>query len=231
MDTGVGILGTNMYAYCNNDPVNLWDPDGFAARQGALTQAPQIWPWLNDILNDVDNLDAAGVALLVAVKPVATLVGAGALLVGATAGNVILDQRAPAGLILQEASRNSLDERGVVFFPATLGKDEDPRRNGITVDLSRPMTRADAAKHIREGGDVWTMYRNDANNMARTLCSLGNNPVRGHRDANVRRGIDAHHFHPGTGIGIPGLRQARMHTEIGWRSPHVFYGLQNVRFG
>lgn len=25
----MGILGTNMYAYCNNDPVNFWDPDGF----------------------------------------------------------------------------------------------------------------------------------------------------------------------------------------------------------
>ena len=30
MDTGVGILGTNMFIYCNNDPVNHWDPDGFS---------------------------------------------------------------------------------------------------------------------------------------------------------------------------------------------------------
>jgi hypothetical protein len=31
MDTQDGILGTNMYAYCQNDPVNLWDPSGFAS--------------------------------------------------------------------------------------------------------------------------------------------------------------------------------------------------------
>ena len=30
MDTGKGILGTNMYAYCNNDPVNYYDTSGMA---------------------------------------------------------------------------------------------------------------------------------------------------------------------------------------------------------
>jgi len=30
MDTGVGILGTNMYIYCNNDPVMFIDPDGYS---------------------------------------------------------------------------------------------------------------------------------------------------------------------------------------------------------
>lgn len=29
VDTGTGILGTNMFAYCENDPVNYVDPDGF----------------------------------------------------------------------------------------------------------------------------------------------------------------------------------------------------------
>ena len=28
MNTGKGVLGTNMYAYCNNDPVNFSDPSG-----------------------------------------------------------------------------------------------------------------------------------------------------------------------------------------------------------
>jgi len=29
-DTGDGILSTNMYAYCQNDPVNRYDPSGCA---------------------------------------------------------------------------------------------------------------------------------------------------------------------------------------------------------
>jgi len=30
MDTADGIMGTNMYAYCNNDPTNKYDPSGLA---------------------------------------------------------------------------------------------------------------------------------------------------------------------------------------------------------
>ena len=32
MDTQDGIMGTNMYAYCQNDPVNFYDPSGMLAR-------------------------------------------------------------------------------------------------------------------------------------------------------------------------------------------------------
>jgi hypothetical protein len=41
MDTQDGILGTNMYAYCLNDPVNLCDPTGFAS---AFDRAGLRWP-------------------------------------------------------------------------------------------------------------------------------------------------------------------------------------------
>ena len=28
VSTGQGVLGNNMFAYCNNNPVNFWDPTG-----------------------------------------------------------------------------------------------------------------------------------------------------------------------------------------------------------
>jgi len=36
MDTGTGILSTNMYAYCYNNPIKLCDPTGFFAGKGAV---------------------------------------------------------------------------------------------------------------------------------------------------------------------------------------------------
>ncbi len=36
MDTGDGVLGTNMYAYCNGDPVNFSDPEGEAPTASEL---------------------------------------------------------------------------------------------------------------------------------------------------------------------------------------------------
>ena len=38
MDTADGILGTNMYAYCHNDPINYYDPDGF--RKASIKKVP-----------------------------------------------------------------------------------------------------------------------------------------------------------------------------------------------
>ncbi|MBQ8209578.1 MAG: amidase domain-containing protein [Clostridia bacterium] len=50
-DTGTGVLGTNMYAYCNNNPVMSVDPTGEYSRENAVAYAKK-WtgglniPWL-----------------------------------------------------------------------------------------------------------------------------------------------------------------------------------------
>ena len=52
MDTEDGILGTNMYAYCHNDPVNFNDPSGYAITPETIVDfAGFVWSakdWVND---------------------------------------------------------------------------------------------------------------------------------------------------------------------------------------
>ena len=58
VDTGTGVLGTNMYAYCENDPINYSDPEGLWKKRGnedshekitRLTYAGENYRFLEDI--------------------------------------------------------------------------------------------------------------------------------------------------------------------------------------
>jgi hypothetical protein len=61
MDTGDGVLGTNMYAYCLNDPVNGWDPSGYWVE--TVWDAISLAMSVNDMIND-PRLANAGWLLL-----------------------------------------------------------------------------------------------------------------------------------------------------------------------
>ena len=60
VDTGTGVLGTNMYAYCENDPINYSDPEGLWKKRGnedshekitRLTYAGENYRFLEDMID------------------------------------------------------------------------------------------------------------------------------------------------------------------------------------
>lgn len=51
VDTGTGIFGTNMFAYCENDPINFVDPDGYWKKRGSTDSHEK----LTRILYDGEN--------------------------------------------------------------------------------------------------------------------------------------------------------------------------------
>ena len=51
MDTATGILGTNMYIYCNNDPVNFIDPAGYSPWRAAFAPVGLLFLGAGQLLN------------------------------------------------------------------------------------------------------------------------------------------------------------------------------------
>ena len=43
VSTGVGLLGYNMFAYCNNNPVNMSDPNGDSPIPDCIRNDMQAW--------------------------------------------------------------------------------------------------------------------------------------------------------------------------------------------
>jgi len=67
MDTGQQPLGTNMYMYCLNDPVNLYDPNGYFALTATLaalgTAAVKTAPvWVPKVTGWLGTIGLIGVA-------------------------------------------------------------------------------------------------------------------------------------------------------------------------
>ncbi|MCL2446695.1 MAG: RHS repeat-associated core domain-containing protein [Oscillospiraceae bacterium] len=48
MDTADGIMGTNMYAYCHNDPINFYDPEGTKRLSGSMWDLDAHLAWLRE---------------------------------------------------------------------------------------------------------------------------------------------------------------------------------------
>ena len=79
VSTGQGLLGSNMFAYCLNNPVNMTDSDGRLAK------------WISGLLNVASGVTQvfAGAALAFASSPTVVGVGAGAALIANGVGTII----------------------------------------------------------------------------------------------------------------------------------------------
>ena len=62
IDTADGILGTNMYAYCHNDPINFWDPNGESRLPPMVLPLQYILNLFNEVHGPRWNTDNAGEA-------------------------------------------------------------------------------------------------------------------------------------------------------------------------
>ena len=95
MDTSVGILGTNMYAYCNNDPINFKDSTGYAL-EGVLQpggQWKELWEAAKLAGGDFLNLNKEW-ALYDGPLPVGDILLIGGTALSAIVGGVAIYQAA-----------------------------------------------------------------------------------------------------------------------------------------
>ena len=73
MDTADGILGTNMYAYCHNDPINYWDPNGERRLPSAMWDAGSFLALLNSFSLGSARISEAGLLQFAANNIIGTL--------------------------------------------------------------------------------------------------------------------------------------------------------------
>ena len=159
---GDAITGANMYAYCNGNPVMGIDPTGRAGE--AVMPSPSTldaWLWLLQAgiyLSPAAGAIAAGAATVTLV-----IVGLFALI-----GLDFLSTFTKSAAMSQEdkmwveSAQKDLEDKNPTFYKATT----NGHGKGATVNRNQPMNYIEAARHVAQGGDVWTRNATDAEHLA-----------------------------------------------------------------
>jgi hypothetical protein len=201
MDTQDGILGTNMYAYCQNDPVNLCDPSGTdaatlaAAGSAAASWVGSMW-WLTlvdgplpigDALYGLGILVSGGLAGYVAYKQlqkIAPYIEMAASLISASIANkAFIDS-------INWGDRNKQDHVTRGSSTTSDGKDPhlkgwkkfgfDPQGNGgweaIKYIITATILGSDSERSwVKNGGTVWEYTKTFAEEGVRVVVTLFKN--------------------------------------------------------
>jgi RHS repeat-associated protein len=207
LDTGDGVLGTNMYAYCDNDAVNLCDPSGTDARDNSYVGT-------DDIKRSVGIIGVI-FGLYVMYK------------VAVTDGNLAL-AREYAEEIQKTAKIIDFPLKQLPDFvpvPAPKTKQNPPKKPdakyykaiptepGITV-LGRQAMNADEAILYIKANPKNSIYASTEADVLRLIGYMGMKAETGNKEKLVKQGQNAFHYHA----------KELPHTN------HFFYGSQAVKW-
>jgi len=187
MDTGQQTLGTNMYMYCLNDPVNMIDPDGYTSITGTAPHGPTP-------LGRPGNHPLQVITKVVVINAVRRGAVAGAQAAAGTAvvgtvgvtyvGLDMAGQQARARRHEYRAARNLMDLASTTASPPPPGRQHQTSsytlmnrthagRNNFRIDLENPNPGQRPGQiHLQQGGNKY--YYNHQTQQFHIGSSSGN---------------------------------------------------------
>ncbi|MDW8803168.1 RHS repeat-associated core domain-containing protein, partial [Clostridium sp. A1-XYC3] len=178
------LLSHNVFCYCKNDPINMYDPNGYW-RSGVLSRFKAFVYAAFFVITDVvvQSLQSRSVIpapSLPIKKPFKSK--------EKQSTQKPISKSTPINIPMSNRKSNK-------YYPAHV----DYRKNTVVIDFLKPMDIAEAQIHVRGGNDVYTFTQNNARMLA--LTTGGNpNKIQNHinSEKSVYGGVYFYHYHSGT---------------------------------